>query len=69
MSKNKFPVWDLSEYYDGVDDPKIEKDIKSYEKLSLDFNKKYKGRVSKLDNEEFLKAFKSLEKLRNIASK
>lgn len=69
MSKNKLPVWDLSEYYDGVDDPKIEKDIKSYEKLSLDFNKKYKGRVSKLDNEEFLKAFKSLEKLRNIASK
>ena len=69
MSKNKFPVWDLSEYYNGIDDPKIEKDLEAYAKLALDFNKKYKGRVSKLDKDEFIKAFKVLEKLRNIASK
>ena len=30
MSNKKLPVWDLSEYYKGIDDPKIEKDIKKY---------------------------------------
>ena len=33
MSKNKFPVWDLSEYYKSIDDPKIEKDLKTHLQL------------------------------------
>jgi len=68
MSK-KMPVWDLSEYYKGGDDPNIEKDIKKYQKLAVEFNKKYKGNVAKLETKEFLEAFKCMEKLRNISSK
>ena len=68
MSK-KMPVWELSEYYKGIDDPNIEKDIKKYQKLAVEFNKKYKGNVAKLETKEFLDAFKCMEKLRNISSK
>lgn len=29
-NKEKMPEWDLSEYYNGVDDPKIGEDIERY---------------------------------------
>ena len=69
MSNKKLPVWDLSEYYKGIDDPKIEKDIKKYQKLAKEFNQKYKGRVKALTIDEFKTALKELEKLRNVGSK
>jgi oligoendopeptidase F len=65
MSK-KLPVWDLSEYYKGVDDPNIEKDIKKYQKLAVEFNKKYEGRIKNLSIEEFRKALNDLEKMRDV---
>ena len=29
-NKEKMPEWDLSEYYNGVDDPKIGEDLNAY---------------------------------------
>ena len=33
MTNNTLPTWDLSEYYKGIDDKNIDKDIKKYQKL------------------------------------
>ena len=67
--KSNLPDWDLSEYYKSEDDPKIDKDIEQYAKLAEKFSNDYRGKVAKLDADEFLKALKTLEKLSNIGSK
>ena len=70
MSKSKkLPEWDLSEYYNGVDDPQIQKDLALYDKKAKDFVKKYRGRVKDLDASEMLKLFKAKEDMRRIAGK
>lgn len=48
-------VWDLSEFYTGIDDPKIDKDIKKVDALIDSFVKKYKGKINSKDlTAEFL---------------
>ena len=70
MSKcKKLPEWDLSEYYNGVDDPQIQKDLDLFDKKAKDFVKKYKGRVRDLDASELLKLFKAKEDMRRISGK
>ena len=70
MSKSKkLPDWDLSEYYKGIDDERIDKDLKLYAKTAQKFAKDYRGRVAKLSADEFLKALKDLEKLSVLAEK
>jgi hypothetical protein len=36
-------VWDFTDMYSGIDDPKIETDIKAVESLCATFSKKYKS--------------------------
>lgn len=62
MKKNNLPNWDLSDIYKSPQDPKIEADLKKYKKNTHAFNKKYKGHLSQLDAQEFLKALKEKEK-------
>ena len=69
MTENKLPVWDLSEYYKGVDDTNIDRDIKIYQEKASEFRKKYEGKVSKLSNKKFREAFKDLEELKNVGHK
>lgn len=70
MTKNtKLPEWNLSEYYQGTDDKKIDDDIALYAKKAAAFAKKYRGKVAKLGAEEFLAALKKIEELDRIASK
>lgn len=68
-NSKKLPDWDLSEYYKGVDDPALEKDMADYTKKAQAFAKSYRGRVNKLEADEFLKALKSLEVLSNLGAK
>ena len=65
----KLPDWDLSEYYQGEDDPQIEKDLALYAKKTETFAKSYRGKVAKLNATEFLKALKEMEKLSVLAEK
>jgi oligoendopeptidase F len=39
-------VWDLSDFYDSIYDPKIEQDIQSLIKSSIAFNEKVKGKLT-----------------------
>ena len=68
-TKNNLPAWDLSDLYQGTNDPNIEKDLSRYKKNALSFQKKYKGKLSKLSALEFLKALQALEKNSLIGGK
>jgi len=60
--KNNLPSWDLSDLYQSIHDPKINKDLGAYKKNALELQKKYKGKLSKLSSKEFLSALKLVEK-------
>lgn len=68
-TKNNLPAWDLSDLYSGINDPNIEKDLNTYKKNALSFQKKYKGKLGSLSSDEFLKALKKLEKNSLIGGK
>ena len=44
---NKLPTWDLSDLYQGFDDPKIDQDLNQITKNSIIFEEKYKGKIAK----------------------
>ena len=70
MAENKkLPEWDLSEYYAGMEDKKIDEDIALYAQKAEEFAAKYRGRVAGLDANEFLEALKDVEELDRIAAK
>ena len=66
---NKLPQWDLSEYYKSENDEQIAKDLALYAQKATSFAKSYRGRVSKLSADEFLRALKDLEKLSVLAER
>lgn len=68
-NKEKMPEWDLSEYYNGVDDPKIGEDLNAYADKAAAFAAKYRGKVAGLDGAVFVAALKELEEMSRIASK
>jgi oligoendopeptidase F len=58
-------VWDLSDLYSGLDDPRIERDIKDVIKKSAVFEKKYRGRINSkaINAPTLLKAVRELESI------
>ena len=69
MTDEKMPEWDLSEYYNGTDDKKIDEDIKKYAKLTAEFAQKYKGKLASLTPKSFVNALKELEDIERLSSK
>lgn len=73
MKAKKLPakgvVWDLSDLYSGLTDPKIEKDKKQITSLTKTFIKKYKGKINppsgktKLTASLLLSALTDIEKI------
>ncbi|MFM1847638.1 MAG: hypothetical protein RL417_1112 [Pseudomonadota bacterium] len=47
-SKEKLPAWDLSDLYRDLEDPAIERDMRSGERAARTFQKRYKGKLGKL---------------------
>lgn len=54
-------IWDLSVFYQDVNDPAIQHDMDSLQKLVDDFAASYRGRVAQLDAEEMVDALKEME--------
>jgi oligoendopeptidase F len=68
MPEEKLPVWDLSAYYSGIDDPKIEADLKEAKSKAEDFEKKYRGKINEQTSyQEILKAIKDSEAISSLA--
>lgn len=57
-------TWSFKGMYSSPRDPRIEKDMKNYEALCDSFEKKYKNKVDKFSNPDFL--LKTLEDFRKI---
>ncbi len=61
------PKWDLTEIYKNVEDPKIDLDLKNLTAKALDFEKRYKGKIAKLNLAKLLEVFKVYEAMyRNL---
>ena len=65
----KVPEWDLSEYYSSLDDENIDKDLADLLKKTQKFAVKYKGKISTMDADTFVKMLKELEKFENMEGK
>ena len=51
---NELPIWDLSEIYKNIRDPKINKDIINIRDSANNFQKKWKGKINNLSASDFL---------------
>ena len=51
---NELPIWDLSEIYKNIKDPKISRDIKNIRGSANNFLKKWKGKINNLSPSDFL---------------
>ncbi len=67
--KEKLPEWDLSEYYNGVDDKQIEADIAKYHGGTTAFAAKYRGKLGEMDSKTFADALKEYEALNRLSAK
>ncbi|MFP4001777.1 MAG: M3 family oligoendopeptidase [Thermoplasmata archaeon] len=63
--------WDLSDLYEGHDDPQLEKDIEKTVEKSEEFREKYKGKIeeAELSPAEFRKAMEEYEDIKEMIGK
>ncbi len=54
-------VWDLSVFYDSLDDPQIEADIEKLKELVDDFQARWHGKVADMSAADFVSAYQALE--------
>lgn len=57
------PVWDLTEIYTDIKDPKIKTDLKKIRDSSDEFVKKWKGRIKDLNPSDFLLCIETYQKI------
>ena len=62
-------TWDLSDLYNSIDDPALERDKEKVITLAREFAETYKGRVEKLSAEEHADALESYEEIAELAGK
>lgn len=65
---NELPAWDLSDLYQGIEDPRIKEDLQKYRQNSSAFSKEYKGKLSNLDATGFAAALRRYEEIEIIGS-
>jgi oligoendopeptidase F len=56
-------AWNLSDLYDGGDDPRLEQDVEQTEAASADFRERYYGRVAQLSPAELREAIEQREEI------
>lgn len=66
---NELPSWDLSDLYQGIDDPQVKIDLEKTARLSADLVSEYQGKLSSQTPEGFLKALKDYEQIDIIAGR
>ena len=57
------PVWDLTEIYTDIKDPKIKTDLKKIKDSSNKFVKKWKGKIKDLNSLDFLTCIETYQKI------
>ncbi len=59
---NNLPAWNLADLYQGIDDPKISKDLLTYKNLNKKLAREYKGKLAELSADDFYKSLQLVEK-------
>ena len=59
-------VWDLSVFYAGLDDPKIEADIERLSGLVDEFQEAWRGRLAMMSAEDYVCAYQALEAIYDL---
>ena len=59
-------IWDLSVFYDGLDDPQLETDIARLDDLVGDFQANWRGRVADMSAADFATAYQQLEAIYDL---
>jgi oligoendopeptidase F len=68
-SNSKLPQWDLTQYYNDLNDPKIQSDLKTAKELVDNYATKFAGRVNALSAQELYNAFVEVEAISIQVSK
>jgi oligoendopeptidase F len=68
-TKEILPNWDLTDFYNNIVDPKLQKDLDNALKQAESLEKKYKGKIINLSAKEFLAAIKEFESLADLIGK
>ena len=63
------PGWDLSDLYNGADDPAVEQDMVNAQTAAEAFAKRYRGTLGDLNPRELLTAIQTLEDIYNRLGK
>lgn len=63
------PLWDLSDLYNGINDKKLESDLKEIENRIEVFSKKYANKIKKLSGYELYKLLVEYEKICELMGK
>ena len=66
---SKLPVWRLQDLYPSINSNKIKLDLNYIKKSSKLFEKKFEGKIKKLNSIELFKAIKKLEKIDEVTDK
>ncbi|PPR46663.1 MAG: Oligoendopeptidase F, plasmid [Alphaproteobacteria bacterium MarineAlpha5_Bin9] len=57
------PIWNLDDLYKSINSPDIQKDLQNIKKNTLDFKKKYEGKIASCKADELYLAIKIVEKI------
>ncbi len=59
-------IWDLSVFYQGLDDPQLEADIASLTEQVDDFQARYRGKVAQMSAAGFVSAYEAMEAIYDL---
>ena len=59
-------VWDLSVFYQALDDPRMEADIARLAKLADSFQARWRGKVAEMSASDFVDAYQALEAIYDL---
>ena len=62
-------AWDLSDLYEGGDDPRLDADVQEAEQAAGAFRERYYGKVSELDAAELTEAIEERERIESIVAR
>src|SRR5918999_4097660 len=62
-------AWDLSDLYDGGDDPRLDEDVREAEDAAAAFRDRYYGKVSELDARGLAEAIEERERIESIMTR
>ena len=65
-SNNELPIWDLTEIYKDIKDPKIKEDLRNIRKISKEFLTSWKDKIKNLNSNELVDC---IEQYQNINEK